>query len=44
MPWQLHYTLLCFAGAVLLATALTYLVEKPAARWLGRRLGGKRRS
>lgn len=34
MPWQLHYTLLCFAGALLLATAITYAVEKPAARWV----------
>ena len=37
MPWQLIYTLVCFAAALLLATAITYLVEKPCAR-LGRRL------
>ena len=36
MPWQLHYTLLCFAAALLAAALFTYLVEKPAAR-LGRR-------
>ena len=36
MPWQLHYTLLCFLAALLLAILLTYLVEKPCARW-GRR-------
>ena len=37
MPWQLHYTLACFLGALALAVLLTYLVEKPCARW-GRRL------
>lgn len=37
MPWQLNYTLLCFAAALVLATLMTYLVEKPGAR-LGRRL------
>ena len=37
MPWQLHYTLLCFAAAFLVALAVTYLVERPAAKW------GKRR-
>ena len=40
MPWQLHYTLLCFAAALLAATLITFLVEKPAARlgrkWLAR--------
>lgn len=35
--WQTKYTLLCFAAAFVLATALTYLVEKPAARVLLRR-------
>lgn len=30
--WQMRYTLLCFAAALVLAAALTYLVEKPAAR------------
>lgn len=33
MPWQLHYTLLCFAAALLVAALTTYLVEKPAAKW-----------
>ncbi len=37
MPWQLHYTLLCFAAALAFATLMTYLVEKPGAR-LGRKL------
>ena len=32
--WQRKYTLVCFAGALVLAAALTYLVEKPAARAL----------
>ena len=36
-PWQFRYTLLCFLAALALATLLTYLVEKPCARW-GRRL------
>ena len=39
MPWQLHYTLLCFAAALVLAALITYLVEKPASR----RLSGKGR-
>ena len=33
MPWQLNYTLLCFAAALLAALAVTWLVEKPAANW-----------
>ena len=37
MPWQLHYTLLCFAAALLVACLATYLVEKPAAKWGGRK-------
>lgn len=32
--WQMQYTLLCFAAAFLFSAALTYLVEKPAARAL----------
>ena len=36
MPWQLHYTLLCFAAAIALAALITYLVEKPAARKMKR--------
>ena len=34
MPWQLHYTLLCFAAALLLAVLIHQFVEKPAARRL----------
>lgn len=28
MPWQLHYTLLCFLAALLLAALVTFLTEK----------------
>ncbi|MBQ2957630.1 MAG: acyltransferase [Clostridia bacterium] len=31
-PWQLHYTLLCFAVALALGALVTYLIEKPAAK------------
>ena len=42
MPWQLHYTLLCFAAALILAALITFLVEKPCARRGRRRwLDGK---
>jgi peptidoglycan/LPS O-acetylase OafA/YrhL len=37
MPWQLHYTLLCFAAALLLAVLIHRFIEKPAARWMDRR-------
>ena len=37
MPWQLHYTLLCFIAAFIASVLITYLVEKPCAK-LGRRL------
>ena len=37
-PWQNRYTLLCFLAALLCALLLTYLVEKPCARWIKRRL------
>ena len=32
MPWQLQYTLLCFAAALALSALITYLVEKPSAK------------
>ena len=32
MPWQLHYTLVCFAAAIVLSILITFLVEKPCAR------------
>ena len=34
MPWQLHYTLLCFFSALLLATALTFGFERPLTKKL----------
>ena len=34
MPWQLNYTLLCFLLSLLLATALTYLFERPLTKTL----------
>ena len=37
MPWQLHYTLLCFAAALLLAVLIHQFIEKPAAKWMDRR-------
>lgn len=37
MPWQLHYTLLCFAAALLLAVLIHQFIEKPVARWMDRR-------
>lgn len=37
MPWQLHYTLVCFLGALLLSLLITYLIEKPCARWIKRK-------
>ena len=41
MPWQLHYTLLCFAGALAMGTLVTYAWERPLNR-LGNRLFLKR--
>ena len=43
MPWQLHYTLLCFFAALALAVLVTYLVEKPGAKY-GRKLYDKMRN
>ena len=37
-PWRLPYTLLCFAVAFLVATAVTFLFEKPVARALKKKL------
>ena len=33
-PWQIHYTLLCFALSILLATLITYLFERPMTQKL----------
>ena len=32
-PWQTLYTYLCFFAALVVATAITYTIEKPCARW-----------
>lgn len=37
MPWQMQYTYLAFGLSLVLATAVTYWVERPAGRWLARR-------
>lgn len=42
MPWQMHYTLICFFGALALSLAITYLVEKPAGKWIKRRLSSRK--
>lgn len=41
-PWQDRYTLVCFAGALALSLAITYLVEKPCARWIKRRRSARK--
>lgn len=35
--WQHRYTFLCFALSLALAFAVTYLVEKPCAKWVEKR-------
>ena len=39
--WQVPYTLLCFLAALLLAALITYLFERPIARWLKKKLNAK---
>ncbi|MBQ9263780.1 MAG: acyltransferase [Clostridia bacterium] len=39
--WRLPYTLLCFATALIVATVVTYVFERPVARLFKRKLGGK---
>lgn len=41
-PWQNNYTLCCWAAALLTAVAITYLVEKPCARWIKRRFSRRK--
>ena len=41
-PWQNIYTLCCFAAALLAAVAVTYLVEKPCARRIKKRLSSRK--
>lgn len=36
-PWQNRYTFCCFFAALILSLLITYLVEKPCARWIKRR-------
>ncbi|MBQ2701226.1 MAG: acyltransferase [Clostridia bacterium] len=43
MPWQIHYTWLCFALALLWAALITYGLEKPAARGLQKLFTPKRK-
>lgn len=44
MPWQLHYTLICFFGALAVAIGITYLIEKPCAKWGRKMLPGREKS
>ncbi len=39
--WQISFTLLCFALAILLSALITYLFEKPLARLFRRKMGVK---
>jgi len=39
-PWQSQYTLVCFGAALAVALLITYLVEKPCARWIKSRAKG----
>jgi len=41
MPWQWQYTLCCFAAALAVSIAITYLVEKPCSKWIKRALSAK---
>lgn len=41
-PWQTRYTLLAFGVSLLLAILVTYLIEKPAARFLDKMRAGRR--
>ncbi len=41
-PWQSQYTLCCFAAALGASLLITYLVEKPCARWIKRRLSSRK--
>jgi len=38
-PWQTQYTLLAFGLSLAAAVLVTYLIEKPAGRWLKRKFG-----
>lgn len=43
VEWQWEYTILCVVLSILVAILMTYLIERPAARWI-KRLYDKRRS
>ena len=38
-PWQTQYTLLAFGLSLAAAVLVTYLIEKPAGKWLRRKFG-----
>ena len=38
-PWQTQYTLLAFGLSLAAAVLVTYLIEKPAGKWLKRKFG-----
>ena len=38
-PWQTQYPLLAFGLALVAAVLVTYLIEKPAGKWLKRKFG-----
>jgi peptidoglycan/LPS O-acetylase OafA/YrhL len=38
-PWQTQYTLLAFVLSLAAAVLVTYLIEKPAGKWLRRKFG-----
>lgn len=42
MPWQMYYTYLTFGLSLLLATLVTFLVERPCGRWLSKRWSNAR--
>lgn len=40
-PWQIHYTIMCFALSILLAILVTYLFEKPVTEKLTKKCAGR---
>jgi peptidoglycan/LPS O-acetylase OafA/YrhL len=42
-PWQTQYTLLAFGLSIAAAVLVTYLIEKPAGKWLKRKFGSHTR-
>ena len=35
-PWRIRYTAICWLAAFIAATMVTYLIERPAAKWIAR--------